>query len=115
MRHQFKREKFAPIPSGINAEFSLKTHEFMKHKCVFVFLVTIAILFTAPKIEAQQPEGCTLSSWIMQQTPHSTRTNEQPTTDLRDTFITVNEVQQKISIPAGFTMTVFARNIPLCR
>jgi len=68
-----------------------------------------------PVAKAQPSRGCELAAWVMQQQPHSTRTLEAPPPELRDTFITVNGIQENISIPAGFTMTVFARNIPSCR
>src|ERR1035441_1515827 len=86
----------------------------MKHKCVFALLAPFGVLFIAPKAEAQQPVGCTLAAWVMQQQPHTTRTTEQPATDLRDTVITVNGRQQKISIPPGFSMSVFA-HVDQCR
>ncbi|HZK77177.1 MAG TPA: PQQ-dependent sugar dehydrogenase, partial [Candidatus Kapabacteria bacterium] len=63
---------------------------------------------------AQTSDGCALAAWVMQQQPHSTRTPEAPPPVLRDTVITVNGVSHNISIPDGFTMTVFA-TIPNCR
>ncbi len=67
-----------------------------------------------PASLAQPSRGCTLAGWVMEQQPHSARTPEAPPPVLRDTIITVNGTQQHISIPAGFTMTVFA-SIPQCR
>ena len=68
-----------------------------------------------PPATAQPSRGCELAAWVMQPQPHSTRTPEAPPPVLRDTVIVVNGTQQNISIPAGFTMTVFASNIPKCR
>ena len=68
-----------------------------------------------PQAVAQRSRGCELAAWVMQQAPHSTRTPEAPPPVLRDTVISVNGALQNISIPAGFTMTVFASNVPKCR
>ena len=83
----------------------------MKWPLVLLLLVAIGCsreIATPPTAKAQT-DGCTLSAWVMQQQPHSTQTPELPTTDLRDTVIVVNGVSHKISIPPGFTMSVFAR------
>ncbi len=61
-----------------------------------------------------QLDGCSLSAWVMQQKPHSTRTIEAPPPILRDTVILVGGSSHKISIPAGFTMSIFAK-IGSCR
>jgi glucose/arabinose dehydrogenase len=90
----------------------------MKQALIFFAVIAAGCsrnVATPPAAQAQTSRGCALAAWVMQQQPHSTRTLEAPPPLLRDTVITVNEVQQKISIPAGFTMTVFARNIPSCR
>ncbi len=82
--------------------------------CILIlFVCSHEIIF--PTICLAQTDACTLAAWVMQQQPHSTRTLEAPPPVLRDTVITVNEAQQHISIPLGFTMTVFARNVPTCR
>lgn len=81
----------------------------------------ILLLFTgfakeasfAPQANAQTSHGCPLASWVLQQQPHSTGTPTTPLA-LRDTVITVNGSQQHISLPAGFTMAVFA-SVPQCR
>jgi len=105
----------APISLGIIAVFGFRLPQFIKHKCVLAYLVAIVCLLSVPKINAQPVDGCALSSWVMQQQPHSTRTHELAASDLRDTQITINGTSHKISIPAGFTMTVFASGIPACR
>ncbi len=90
----------------------------MKINRTLITCASIALLFFGiPNAHAQvsDSEGCSLSAWVMQQQPHSTRTLEAPPPVLRDTVITINEAQQHISLPLGFTMTVFARNILFCR
>ncbi|HEY3875250.1 MAG TPA: PQQ-dependent sugar dehydrogenase [Candidatus Kapabacteria bacterium] len=66
-----------------------------------------------PSTNSQTDVGCSLSAWVLQQQPHSTGT---PSTLLllRDTIITVNGTEQSISIPDGFTMSVFA-TVPQAR
>jgi glucose/arabinose dehydrogenase len=86
----------------------------MKHKCVFVLLAAFGVLFGSPKAQSQQVDGCDLAAWVTRQLPNTLRTIEVPATDLRDTVITVNGKSQKISIPIGFTMTVFA-HVDTCR
>src|SRR5579883_2438776 len=88
----------------------------MKWSLVLLSLLLVACtreVATPPLIRAQS-SGCELTGWIMQQKPHSTRTLEAPPSVLRDTVITVNGTEHKISIPEGFTMSVFAQ-IPSCR
>ncbi|HEX5317251.1 MAG TPA: PQQ-dependent sugar dehydrogenase, partial [Candidatus Kapabacteria bacterium] len=90
----------------------------MKQALIFFAVIAAGCsrnVATPPAAQAQTSRGCALAAWVMQQQPHSTRTLEAPPPLLRDTVITVNGVQQKISIPAGFTMTVFAGNVPKCR
>jgi glucose/arabinose dehydrogenase len=80
--------------------------------------VAIALLLgCVSKANAQvsDSEGCSLAAWVMQQQPHSTRTLEAPPPVLRDTILMLNGSPQNISIPAGFTMTVFANNLLFCR
>ncbi len=88
-------------------------------KKVLIFLAMIVAgcsrnVAIPPAVQAQTSNGCALAAWVMQQQPHSTRTLEAPPPVLRDTVITVNGQTQNISIPAGFTMTVFAQ-VPQCR
>ncbi len=96
----------------------------MKHTFTHTLLILAIVLAGCARetttVLAQTSEGCSLAAWVMQQQPHTTRTLEAPPPNapspfLRDTVITVNEAQQNISLPAGFSMTVFARNIPTCR
>jgi glucose/arabinose dehydrogenase len=90
-------------------------------KAVRTQLLCFLILFSClreiivPSIAKAQTDGCSLAAWVMQQQPHSTRTLEAPPPMLRDTVIVVNGTSQNISIPSGFTMTVFASGIPSCR
>lgn len=70
-------------------------------------LIVISLLScTAREVPAQQPDGCSLTSWILQQEAGSHRSPEI-SLGLRDTTIVVNSVAHKISIPPGFTMSVF--------
>jgi glucose/arabinose dehydrogenase len=90
------------------------------HTLLILAIVLAGCARETTNVLAQTSEGCSLAAWVMQQQPHSTRTLEAPPPNspspfLRDTVITVNEAQQNISLPAGFSMTVFARNIPTCR
>ncbi len=80
-------------------------------------IAIVLLLGCVPKANAQvsDSEGCSLSAWVMQQQPHSTRTLEAPPPVLRDTVIMVNGSKQNISLPAGFTMTVFANDLLFCR
>jgi glucose/arabinose dehydrogenase len=86
-----------------------------KHTLWILAIVLAGCARETTNVLAQTSEGCSLAAWVMQQQPHSTRTLEAPPPVLRDTVIVVNGTTQNISIPAGFTMTVFASNIPTCR
>jgi glucose/arabinose dehydrogenase len=66
-----------------------------------------------------QSDPCSLTEWMKQLPPHTTRTLEQPPPNgpspyLRDTTLIVNGISHKISIPAGFTMQLFIK-VPQCR
>jgi glucose/arabinose dehydrogenase len=89
----------------------------MRLSWLFLSLAAVGCIreVATPPLATAQTDACSLAAWIMQEQPHTTRTLEEGPPSLRDTFITVNEAQRKISIPEGFTMTVFARNIPQCR
>lgn len=51
--------------------------------------------------------SCELTNWMLGLEPHSTRTPEG-TPALRDTVVTFGATNNKVSLPAGFTMKVFA-------
>jgi len=87
----------------------------MKWPLYLLLLVALGCTQEAPMVRAQSSKGCALTAWMMQQPPHSIRTQEAPPPVLRDTVVTVNGTAHPISIPAGFTMTVFANGIPQCR
>lgn len=59
-------------------------------------------------------QGCELTSWLSSTPPHTMRTDELPATGLRDTVVSLYGTPRKISIPPGFTMTVFAQ-VSQCR
>ncbi len=104
----------AGLPTLDVASISLDEH------CMYVSLTSGGLYYASlpansTPVITQDSEGCSLSAWVMQQQPHSTRTLEAPPPVLGDTVITVNGTTQKISIPDGFTMTVFASGIPSCR
>jgi len=88
----------------------------MKWSPILLSLLAIGCMREAatPSVALAQSDGCTLAAWVMQQHPHSTRTPEAPPPVLRDTVISINGVSHKISIPAGFTITVFAQ-VSQCR
>ncbi len=90
----------------------------MKHTfkhALFILAIVLAGCTCATTVLAQETEGCNLSAWVMQQKPNSTRTLEMPPPVLRDTVLTIYGAQNHISIPAGFTMTVFADSLLFCR
>ncbi len=86
----------------------------MNSTLILLSLLTIGCSVAQPVPARAQSDGCTLSSWVMQQAPHSTRTLEQGPPSLRDTQIVVGGVSHRISLPDGFTMSVFAK-ISQCR
>ncbi|MDP4200716.1 MAG: PQQ-dependent sugar dehydrogenase [Bacteroidota bacterium] len=84
------------------------------NKSWVAFVLVVVSLFPPARSAAQASDPCRLAAWVMQQQPHTTRTLEAPPPVLRDTIINVDGVSHKISIPFGFTMTVFAQ-ISGCR
>jgi glucose/arabinose dehydrogenase len=87
-------------------------------KRLWIFLLFLATGCSreaaSPSVANAQADACTLAAWVMQQQPHTTRTPEQGPPTLRDTVITISGTSHKISIPVGFTMTVFA-SVYQCR
>ncbi len=81
---------------------------------VVLFVVALLIHDTASPPMAIAQDACTLTSWMASMPPHTQRTPELPATDLRDTMIGVNGFMHKVSIPPGFTISVFAL-LPQCR
>src|SRR5205823_5353410 len=81
-------------------------------KRLFVFSITIVICLISEAAFAQT--ACDLTSWMKSLPAHTQRTPELPATALRDTVIQLGGSSHKISLPPGFTMTVFA-NLGQCR
>src|SRR5437868_14031648 len=89
----------------------------MKYSPVLLSLLIIACareVAVPNQARGQHLDACALTSWMMDQPAHSTRTPEAPPPSLRDTTITVNGSSHKISIPEGFTISVCAK-IRQCR
>src|ERR1035437_3241269 len=81
---------------------------------VVLFVLVLFIRDIASPPDAIAQDGCTLTSWMAALPPHTQRTPELPATDLRDTTIVVNGFIHKVSLPPGFTISVFAL-LPQCR
>jgi glucose/arabinose dehydrogenase len=85
---------------------------------IYLLVITAAITGCAQKDAISQQPGappCDLIGWQRDRPPHTERTLET-FPPLRDTMITLNGRQHKVSLPEGFTMSVFsvqgsARNV----
>lgn len=77
----------------------------------YLFLITSALLGCAQKDAVSQQPGappCDLIAWQRTLPPHTERTPETFPPLLRDTIVTVKGTQHKVSLPEGFTISVFA-------
>src|SRR4051812_14719513 len=80
-----------------------------------LFLFVLLFVGCARETAYTQPSsGCELTSWMMSMPAHTQRTPEIFPPQLRDTTISVNGTSHKISLPQGFTMSVFAA-VPTAR
>src|SRR4051812_42279193 len=92
----------------------------MRGLSVVIIIFSAFILIVGSTITGRaQTDPCSLTEWMKQLPPHTSRTLEQPPPNgpspyLRDTTLNVNGTSHKISIPAGFTMKLITK-VPQCR